>query len=174
MLKRPYHVCIRLSTDIYNFELSRIFKFRTAFKPSSNILPRAVILRRRGNHDLRCLTLLKLKERSLYSAESEYSFVLTSTMTAIAIGFIMLRHTGIFICRSIIVSGKRCYNIAAYVKPGKFWGAEAVEEKAPEEKAPEEKAVQAKAVEVEAVEVEAMAVKDWEERLWRQRTWMRY
>ena len=87
-------------------------------------------------------------------------------MTAIAIGFIMLRHTGIFICRSIIVSGKRCYNIAAYVKPGKFWGAEAVEEKAPEEKAPEEKApeekaVQAKAVEVEAVEVEAMAVKDW-------------
>ena len=80
-------------------------------------------------------------------------------MTAIAIGFIMLRHTGIFICRSIIVSGKRCYNIAAYVKPGKFWGAEAVEEKTAEEK---------------AVEVEAMAVKDWEERLWRQRTWMRY
>ena len=90
-------------------------------------------------------------------------------MTAIAIGFIMLRHAGIFICRSIIVSGKRCYNIAAYVKPGKFWGAEAVEEKTAEEKAVEEKAVQAK-----AVEVEAMAVKDWEERLWRQRTWMRY
>jgi len=70
-------------------------------------------------------------------------------MTAIAIGFIMLRHTGIFICRSIIVSGKRCYNIAAYVKPGKFWEAEAVEEKTAEETAVEE-------------------------RLRRQKTWMRY
>lgn len=134
-------------------------KFRTAFKPSSNILPRAVILRRRGNHDLRCLTLLKLKERSLYSAESEYSYVLTDTMTAIAIGFIMLRHTGIFICRSVIVSRKRCYNIAASVKPGKFWGAEAVEEKTAEET---------------AVEAEAMAITDREERLWRQKAWMRY
>jgi hypothetical protein len=47
------------------------------------------------------------------------------------------------------VSGKRCYNIAASVKSGKFWGAEAVEEKTAEETAVEE-------------------------RLWRQKTWMKY
>ena len=141
---RPDLYFIHIWYEIYVYvekTLSRLhtlvngyLKFRTAFKPSSNILPRAVILRRRGNHDLRCLTLLKLKERSLYSAESEYSFVLTSTMTAIAIGFIMLRHAGIFTCWSGTVSGKRCYNIVANVKPGWFWGAEAVEEKAVEEK----------------------------------------